>query len=343
MRTQVSALLVVLGASLTLTTIASGQAQDSATAAAAEALFQQGHQLYEAKRFAEACPKFAESFRLENTTGSLLALASCHEAEGKLASAWSEYTDTVARARRDGRNDRADAADARAAAIKPKLAKVTVMLAPGATEVPGLQVKRDGIVIAGAAFGAPLPVDRGEHIFEASAPGYQTWSGRGTIADGASETVTIPRLLPGAKGEAPPVGPGEQPRAAADTATPSSGGAPLRTIGVVAGVAGLVALGVGGYFGFQAITKNNVSNSNGDCTGDACNATGKQARLDAISAGNVSTALVVVGGALVAGGVVLFIVGGSPSSSSSSEPKPVVAATPMVGPNSAGLSLSGRF
>ena len=39
-------------------------AQDSA---GAEALFQSGHQLFEAKRYGEACPKFAESFRLDGT------------------------------------------------------------------------------------------------------------------------------------------------------------------------------------------------------------------------------------------------------------------------------------
>src|SRR5258706_7643021 len=69
--------------------------------ALAEVLYQKGRQLMTEGKFAEACPKFGESYRLDAATGTLLNLASCHEAEHKLATAWLEFTEAVAAAKRD--------------------------------------------------------------------------------------------------------------------------------------------------------------------------------------------------------------------------------------------------
>ncbi len=325
MRRYLSASL--LFAVVVLPSAASGQERSAATA---DALFQQGHQLYEQKKYAEACPIFAESYRVDPATGSLLALASCHEAEGKLASAWAEYNDTVARARADGRADRAEAAQQRATALEPKLGRITIVLGPGGADVPGLEVKRDGVVLGAAAYGIALPVDRGEHAIEVGAPGYQKVSTRVSVADGASQSITIPRLV-----ELPKV-------AAADArppeSQPRSGGSALRPVGMVTGGVGLVTVAVGGYFGIRAIAKNSDSNADRNCVGNSCNAPGAQARRDALSAGNTSTALMVIGGVLAAGGVALFILGGP-----SSESKPAVTASPAMGAGMAGFQLGGRF
>ena len=46
---------------------------------AAEALFEDGRRLVAAGSFTEACPKFADSERLDPSPGTLLNLASCYE------------------------------------------------------------------------------------------------------------------------------------------------------------------------------------------------------------------------------------------------------------------------
>src|SRR5437868_13705153 len=97
-------------------------------AALAEVLYQKGRELMAQGKAAEACPKFAESYRLDATTGTLLNLASCHETEGKLATAWLEFSRSVALARRDRRSDRVRFAQDRLAAIEPKLSYLTVMV-----------------------------------------------------------------------------------------------------------------------------------------------------------------------------------------------------------------------
>src|SRR6516225_9422157 len=101
-----------------------------ADVALAEALYQRGRQLMAEGKYSEACPKFAESYRLDAATGTLLNLASCHEDEGKLASAWLEFTQAAAAARLDHRDDRVKFAEDHLSAIEPKLSRLAVTVAP---------------------------------------------------------------------------------------------------------------------------------------------------------------------------------------------------------------------
>src|SRR5450755_1496763 len=180
-------------------------AQDS-NAAIAESLFRDGKRLSAEHKFAEACPKFAESYKLDPGLGTLLNLATCHEAEGKPASAWAEFSEASSRARRDGDNDRAQLAEEHVRALEPKLAHISIALAGSAPA--GLVIKFDGRELSSAALGVQFPVDPGQHQVEASAPGKQNYS-QTIEAPGpaGSATVTVPQLqdAPGAAAPAAPV------------------------------------------------------------------------------------------------------------------------------------------
>src|SRR5215469_426512 len=114
-----------------------------ADAGAAEALFQSGKSLLEQKNYAQACPKLAESYRLDPGTGTLLAVALCHEGEGRLATAWAEFAEVVARSRRDHREDREDLAHQHQMALESRLPMLTISVVPGAEKIDRLSIKRD--------------------------------------------------------------------------------------------------------------------------------------------------------------------------------------------------------
>jgi tetratricopeptide (TPR) repeat protein len=195
------------------------RAQSDTEAALAEALYRQARDLMAAEKYDEACPKFAESYRLDRATGTLLNLGACHERQGKLASAWLEYSDGLLAARRDERPDRVKFAEDHLADLEPKLSRVTLVVPPE-SDAPGLEVTLDGASIGVAARGVPTPVDPGPHVVEAKAPGKQPFSQIVTIRALADrQTVTIPKLLEAPASAAPPATP-VQPSPFAATAAP---------------------------------------------------------------------------------------------------------------------------
>lgn len=69
--------------------------------------------LLQEEKAREACPKFAESQKLDPGTGTLLNLANCYEVAGQLASAWASYVEAENSAKRDHRPDRFEFAQMR--------------------------------------------------------------------------------------------------------------------------------------------------------------------------------------------------------------------------------------
>ena len=216
--------------------VAPAQSQ-GAEVALAETLYRQGRQLMADGKVSEACPKFAESYRLDAATGTLLNLAACHEAERKFATAWLEYSEAVTLARRDRREDRIRFAQDRLAAMEPKLSRLTVVVPSGA-ETADLEIQVDKVSVRRAAWGVPSPVDPGSHTVEARAPGHKPWTREVTIGrEAMNVTVAIPSLE--LEAAAPPA------TVPTDTTVrPSETEAPTRPIPSSAYVAGALTLGL---------------------------------------------------------------------------------------------------
>ncbi len=207
--------------------------------ALAETLFQDGKRLLEQGDARAACPKLAESLRLDRATGTLLALAMCHEVEGRLASAWAEYLEVVARAKKDGRADREEAARQYAHALEARLSTLSIAVPAAVAQIPGLAVQRDGLALEAPAWSTAVPVDPGRHVVVAAAPGRRGWTTSVTVNGPADhQTVTVPLLPPedrrGALLAAPPDAELEEASAPARV-SPAAG--VLATVAVVGAVA----------------------------------------------------------------------------------------------------------
>lgn len=169
----------------------------------AEALYQAGRDLMAQKDYANACPKFAESYRLDPATGTLLNLAACHEAQGKVATAWTEYMDVARIGRRDGRADRVKYAREHADALEPKLSRLTIAAAPG-VDATALEITLDGMAVGQVALGVAAPLDPGTHVVVASAPGKKPFRQEVVLgAEADQQILTIPELA-AAEPEPPP-------------------------------------------------------------------------------------------------------------------------------------------
>jgi hypothetical protein len=156
-------------------------------------LYREGRALLLAERFDEACPKLAESQRLEPRGGTLLNLAACHERQGKVASAWSEFHDALAAARAESQPKRARLAEERIAALGPRVPWLTINVTAEAA-AQGAHVTFDGGELPRLGWGKDMPVDPGDHALVISAAGRVEETRTVSLREGERQTVDIASL-----------------------------------------------------------------------------------------------------------------------------------------------------
>ena len=306
--------------------------------ALAESLFQDGKKLMGAKKYAEACRKLEESQRLDPAGGTLLNLAVCHELEGRTATAWVEFGDALADAQREKRADRQRLAREHLDRLEPKLARLAVTVAPDA-RAPGLKVTRNGVTINEAGWGTPVPVDPGLYTIVATAPGRKPSENRVNVGASEQRTVVVSRLDP--DGSAPAA---SAPPPKSEPPPPPETSDGRRTLGLVAGGVGIVALGVGAYFGLRTFSKKHTSDAH--CpTATTCDAEGVDASDAAHRAATVANIGFGVGLVALGASAYLLLTGkDAPRTEGANDTTSArVRLAPTLGPRGGGVAVGGTW
>ncbi len=180
-----------LGASLVLLRACPLFAEPEGDAERARALFKDGRALAASGSYAEACPKFEQSLKLDVGIGTKFNLADCYEHLGRTATARTLFLEVAATAHESGQSEREEAATARAKALETQIHTLVIDVKVSS---PKQEIRRDGIVLEPAKWGAPEPVDPGFHEIVVTAPGKKRWHARVEVPLSGDVTVQIPAL-----------------------------------------------------------------------------------------------------------------------------------------------------
>jgi hypothetical protein len=225
------------------------------------------------------------------------------------------------------------ASSARGRADWQKLATTKVeslsKIAPRVTyEMSAADVEGGGMLQQDGAVVRPneaIAIDPGSHTVEASASGKTSVKRTFEIRNGDKLRVPISFV------------------SSSSQATVSYGGEPndggnMRTLGLVVGGAGVIAIGVGAVTGILAFSKHDDAVANCPSYPDRCSAdgSGTRANEDSKTFATVSTITFVAGGVLLAAGGVLFFTAGPKHAAS-------IRIAPAVAARDAGFVVHGSF
>jgi hypothetical protein len=311
---------------------------------AAEALFKSARALVEAGDYAAGCPKFEASLALNPSASTLLNIAKCHEHDGKIATAWSDYNRARVLNHETRGAERQQALEAVAAAgiaaIEPRLPKLRIVVDPAPA---GLKLARDGGELPAAALGEALPADPGTHQVTAIAPGYRAEQRSVVLVEGktAVAEIALAKLPPGESGLAPgdagatppaPVGPAKDAGA--------KGGVPAWAWG--AGGAGVVLAAVGAVFLADDLSAISAlrSRCHTDAGGTWCENGYDYAGDNARKNRDLGLALGLGGAGLVGIGAAIVGIATAPKKA---DPAVSFHAAPWAGPSGAGAVIAGAF
>jgi hypothetical protein len=320
-----AAIGVVLAATVVSAALPAHAQTAEAPSARADRLFREGKQALEAGRFADACPKLAESQRLDPGMGTLLALALCHEGNGQLATAYREFHEVASAPQ--ARADRATLANQHLKTLEPRLSTLTLTVPDDVRATT--QVRIDGVDVPASTWANPIPTDPGDHVVEAQAAGGAPW--RSTVhldANHDNQVVSVPAA---AKPEVAPPPPAPEPQAME----------PRHKLGWIVGGAGGVLLATGSVMGGLALSEH--STATGLCPRSPCgNAAGVADNNTAKTYAWVSDFGIVLG--LAGLGTAAYLLLTHDDAHPAASPTATgLRVSPTVGPGLGGLSFAGAW
>jgi len=305
--------------------------------ATARHLFQEGTDALASGDLTTARDRFAAAWSLAQTPIIGVALAKAHERLGELVEAREACLAVGRSPRLPDETDRSSAArteaDALAAALEPRIARVTIALQGAAPErVSSLTF--DGVVVPEAARAAPRQTNPGTHRIVALvgvAPVVVTI----VVNEGetASATVELPPEAPVAPAPIASQGVGPPP-AAPSKAPVGSEGVPPRTTSPLVGVGlavGAVGLAVGAVSGAIAMSK--ASSVRANCQNGIC----QRPYESDLSTAQTTATIATIAFACAGGGAALMVIGLFSGASSHPADEKGSGASIWLGPGSAGL------
>jgi hypothetical protein len=318
----------------------------SSDVAAARSLGQEGVKLAEAGNCHEAVDRLARAEKMYHAPTTLARLGECQVQLGKIV----EGTENLNRVVRESLAPGAPAAFATAqerakkvlADAKPKIAKLKISVtAPPEAQ---LSVRVDGEAVPTANLNSNRPMDPGDHLVEATAPGYKPAKGRVRLAEGGSDTMALTlEVDPNAVKATPVIASTNAPAGASRGPSPAEAepheeGRSRVPAYLVLGF-GVAGIGVGTVFGLMASDKK--SDLSAACGPEKQCPSSTQSTLDdGKTFGTVSTIGFIAGGVALVTGAFLFFTSGS-SSSSASARTTMPSMTPSFGLGGGGVT--GRF
>lgn len=334
-----------------LTSLARAQDESSsADTAAARELAIEGIKLADAGHCAQAIDRLYRAEKLRHSPIVLGRLGECQIEEGKIVDGAEDLhrllhevlpanpPANVLRAR--------ERAQAVLEAAKPKIATLVISVR-GPSE--NVTVTIDGQTVPALLLERDRPTDPGEHVIEATAPGYFKSSRRLSIGEGEKQEVTLKLRVDPDAAVSPvtsPPKPDENPSSVAGSpersrltstapseTTAAADAAPNHTASTLFWIVGGAAVATGGLFGYLAL--HDKQSLNNQCVNNLCSTSAKGTLDTANTYATASTGLVGAGAAGLLLATVLYFT--AETGSTPEHPPTSITARPLVGISHIGL------
>ena len=166
-----------------------GEGEEASERGAARVLFQEGVELSDEGRWAEAAERFGRALDITDSAVVRFNLSSALTELGRLTEA-SEHLRHVIRDE-EAQPEVREAARERLAELEPRLARLTIHVRGAATEV-----QLNGQPISRAIYGVPMPVDPGPHTVTLERGGRTLETRTVELAEGQSDAIVFEAPAP---------------------------------------------------------------------------------------------------------------------------------------------------